>query len=336
MDSLTSQDTTSSNGTTEGLPPEESADYFELQRVDPLSLEETVPPFDTMSEAPLVTIKSFLDEIMQDENNNNLLATLEWNKDWLSSTPSDKLMSTDFPGNNLMDEFLEQEKSVDSELRAFYEEPQESHISSTMLTIPPSAVWGSAALGDDDPQSLLRTALTEKKEQYLSNNSCSNSNSSSSCELSDKILFSSHSTAPLVIHGISGGNRLNGSVSSSSSSSNGDIISKEERKISTTTMMSTTVKWTLEKKPNHKDDGKANNHGSSKRQAASAINPRSLHYCSICSKGFKDKYSVNVHVRTHTGEKPFACSMCAKHFRQKAHLAKHVQTHSAKKQKRLP
>lgn len=30
---------------------------------------------------------------------------------------------------------------------------------------------------------------------------------------------------------------------------------------------------------------------------------RSLHYCSICSKGFKDKYSVNVHIRTHTGEK---------------------------------
>jgi hypothetical protein len=28
---------------------------------------------------------------------------------------------------------------------------------------------------------------------------------------------------------------------------------------------------------------------------------RSLHYCNICNKGFKDKYSVNVHVRTHTG-----------------------------------
>lgn len=30
---------------------------------------------------------------------------------------------------------------------------------------------------------------------------------------------------------------------------------------------------------------------------------RSLHYCAICNKGFKDKYSVNVHHRTHTGKR---------------------------------
>ncbi|KAJ8870851.1 hypothetical protein PR048_027152 [Dryococelus australis] len=71
--------------------------------------------------------------------------------------------------------------------------------------------------------------------------------------------------------------------------------------------------------------------GSQAPQSGGVRKERSLHYCSLCNKGFKDKYSVNVHIRTHTGEKPFTCTLCGKSFRQKAHLAKHYQTHMAQK-----
>ena len=49
--------------------------------------------------------------------------------------------------------------------------------------------------------------------------------------------------------------------------------------------------------------------------------------CEVCKKEFSVKGRLNLHMRTHTGEKPYSCSLCLHSCTQKRDLTKHMRTH---------
>ncbi|XP_053628365.1 zinc finger and BTB domain-containing protein 7A isoform X7 [Cherax quadricarinatus] len=56
-----------------------------------------------------------------------------------------------------------------------------------------------------------------------------------------------------------------------------------------------------------------------------------LHQCTYCSYITPRKDHLIMHIRTHTGEKPFACPYCPSRFVQKGTLSNHIRIHTGEK-----
>ncbi|XP_076259298.1 uncharacterized protein LOC143195748 isoform X3 [Rhynchophorus ferrugineus] len=58
--------------------------------------------------------------------------------------------------------------------------------------------------------------------------------------------------------------------------------------------------------------------------------------CEICSKAFYNHSNLQVHMRTHTGQKPYICDICTKSFTQSCNLVNHMRVHTGEKPFKCP
>ncbi|WP_330925761.1 C2H2-type zinc finger protein [Candidatus Sororendozoicomonas aggregata] len=55
------------------------------------------------------------------------------------------------------------------------------------------------------------------------------------------------------------------------------------------------------------------------------------HICGYCDKSFETSSRLKLHIRTHTGDKPYRCKSCGRGFAQQSALTDHIRSHTGEK-----